>query len=324
MTLQTVTFDHDLPFDPTYGYKRDDLLQVPPADAPHDFDAFWRNTYEQAMKIPLNLEHRQIASPWPDVELHEVAYDSWDGLRVGGWFTRPTDTTAPIKRGVVIGHGYGGRESAVHNTIVEPQVTLQPCARGFHRSAHEHLPHNVAEHVVHGIESRETYLHRGCVVDYWLAGSALVDLEPAAAEHLHYHGGSFGGGIGAMMLPWDKRFSRVFLSVPSFGPHPLRITLPCTGSGNAVTQYHKDHPESLNVLAYYDSTVHAPRITCPTLVECALFDPGVPPPGQFAVYNALDCEKQLIVRKAAHFAYDGSEDDAALDVALRKWFSDKP
>ena len=56
-----------------------------------------------------------------------------------------------------------------------------------------------------------------------------------AARRLDYMGISFGGGIGALALPWDERFHRAHLNVPSFGHHPLRLTLPepdTTGSGS--------------------------------------------------------------------------------------------
>jgi cephalosporin-C deacetylase len=135
-------------------------------------------------------------------------------------------------------------------------------------------------------------------------------------------GGSFGGGIGAMALAWDSRFKSGFLSVPSFGNHPLRVTLPCTGSGESVRNYYQDHPEVLDVLAYFDSATHARRIGIPVLCECALFDPAVPPPGQFAVYNALAGPKELTVRQAGHFTYLAEADDnQRLRATLERWCS---
>ena len=82
--------------------------------------------------------------------------------------------------------------------------------------------------------SRETYIHRGCVADYWGAASALIEVVPEAAGQLYYSGGIFGDGIGALMLPWDDRFAKAFLDVPSFGNHPLRLLAPCVGSGKSM------------------------------------------------------------------------------------------
>ena len=125
-----------------------------------------------------------------------------------------------------------------------------------------------------------------------------------------------------MLLPWDKRFKRAYLNIPSFGNHPLRVTLPCLGSGAAVREkYLEEGDKVLEVLQYFDAATAAAHIQIPVFVAAALFDPSVPPPGQFAVYNALAGPKQLYLRQAAHFELAGNEhDDAAINVRLRRWF----
>lgn len=162
----------------------------------------------------------------------------------------------------------------------------------------------------------------GSVADYWLAASALLELYPQAKDRLYYLGESFGGGIGALMLPWDARFKKAYLNIPSFGNHPLRITLPCVGSGQSIQEhYHEGHTEILNVLQYFDAATAASHIQIPVFVAAATFDPAVPPPGQFAVYNALPGPKELFIRQAAHFDLAGNEhDDAAIHARLRRWF----
>ncbi|NUQ01936.1 MAG: acetylxylan esterase, partial [Armatimonadetes bacterium] len=173
----------------------------------------------------------------------------------------------------------------------------------FHRSARPDLPAEAAGHVVHGIAARESYLHRYCVADLWSAGSALATLFPPLGGRYRYSGASFGGGIGAMALPWDPRLERAHLVVPSFGHHPLRLTMPCVGSGEAVRNHYAAHPEVAAVLAFHDAAIHATRTTIPVFCVAALFDPAVPPPGQFAVHNALAGEKELFVLSAGHFNY---------------------
>ena len=222
-------------------------------------------------------------------------------------------------RGVVAGHGYGGRQEPELHPPGPPAVTISPCARGFDRSAHPAIPGDSFGHVLHGIAARETYAHRGSVADLWRAASALLELFPDAARTLHYQGASFGGGIGALALPWDTRFHRAFLDVPSFGHHPLRVTLPCAGSGEAVRRHLRRHPEALVVLAYFDAGTAARHLGIPTLVAAALADPAVPPPGQFAVYNAMTCEKELFVRQTGH--PNTPDDDLRLWARLAGWFA---
>jgi cephalosporin-C deacetylase len=203
---------------------------------------------------------------------------------------------------IVTGHGYGGREGPEYGWSREGFAALYPCARGFHRSARADIPNVSTRHVVHGISKRETYVIRGCVAELWHAASILIGLYPALKECLHYAGGSFGGGLGALMLPWDARFKRAHLGVPTFGNHPIRLKWPSTGSGEGVRQYAARHPEVNEVLRYYDSATAAEFVRIPTQTHAALFDPAVIPPGQFAVANSLRAPgSEIVVIPCAHF-----------------------
>jgi cephalosporin-C deacetylase len=262
------------------------------------------------------LERRKIRSTKRDYDVYEIEFNARGNIRIGGWLTIPND--APIDHGIVVGHGYGGRGEPAF----EPgAVALAPCARGFNRSARRDISGDAFRHVLDGIESRETYSHRGCASELWTAATALLELYPQLAGKLHYSGGSFGGGIGALALPWDDRFRKAFLEVPSFGNHPLRLQCPSIGSGEAVRNYHRRHPEIIDVLAYFDAATAARHITKPVFAACALFDPAVPPPGQFAVYNALAGPKKLFVRQCGHYEYlNDAKDTREIQRLLYDWW----
>jgi cephalosporin-C deacetylase len=311
--------EHLFPFDPTYGYDKAKLLTVPAPEGPADFAGFWKRTYEEARAIPLDVQHRRIEGPRNDYETREIEFNSLGGVRIGGWVTIPK--RGSIKRGIVEGHGYDGRDTPAYQPDA---ITISPCARGFHRSARPDISCEAFRHVLHGIQSRETYSHRGCAADLWNAASALLEIYPELAGQLHYWGSSFGGGVGALALPWDNRFKKAFLEVPSFGNHPLRVTLPCVGSGEAVRSYKRRHPEVMDVLAYFDAATAARFIKIPVFASLALFDPAVPPPGQFAVYNALAGPKTLFVRTTGHFPSPLEDAESAeMQKQLLEWW-DKP
>ncbi len=311
---------HEFPFDPTYGYDQDALLKVGAPEAPDDFEAFWRDTYRRTLAVPVNPSFRPIKGI-RDYDVFEVDYDGLGGFRVGGWLAVPTDGV--VERGLVMGHGYGGLAAPEPPLGMKHTAIIQPCGRGFHRSAGGGYPGQSTLHVLHGIESRDTYSHRFCVTDLWSAATVLLERFPRIGGRLIYAGGSFGGGIGAMVVPWDERFVRAQLSIPSFGNHPLRVTFPGRGSGEAVRLMYQRRPEVLEVLKYYDAAIHARFIRQPTIVACALFDPAVPPPGQFAIHNAMSCEKRLLIRTAGHFDYPEKEIEVAETLNLRnRWLEE--
>lgn len=304
-------FDHPFDFDPTCGYSRADLLRVtPPEPEPEDFEDFWKGTYQAGRRIPLNLQVRPLWAPRDEgLEAFEVKFDSWGGVRVGAWVVRPKESAG----GVVFGHGYGGRQWFDLDFPRRGFTCLFLHVRGFGLSAHEDIPWQSAQHVLHGIESRETYVLRGAAADFWQAATALCEMYPDVAGNLNYFGGSFGGGMGALMLPWEARFRAAYLRVPTFGHHPLRLKFKSKGSAESVRRHHEAHPEAdlPATLAYFDSATAAKRIGIPVLCAPALFDPSVVPPGQFAVANALNDQSKTVVLPAGHFPFPGEEEVVA-------------
>ena len=305
-------------FDPTHGHDLDALLEVGFPPGPKDFVAFWRETYAAVRAIPLKVERRPVKSTIPGADVWIATWDSLGGVRVGGWIVVPKDGV--FERGAVVGHGYGGREAPDGALPGPATAAIFPCARGFHLSAQPGIPNQAGLHVVRGLESRESYIHRGCVADFWTGASVLEELYPAVQGRLDYLGGSFGGGIGAMLLPWDARFRRAYLDVPSFGNHPLRVTMKCTGSGEAIRQIYLTKPEIMEVLQYFDAATAAHYVNIPVFVAAAVSDPSVPPPGQFAVYNAIRSPKELFVRLTGH--PDTPADNEALRGELVTWFNE--
>ncbi|MGR8934540.1 MAG: acetylxylan esterase [Gammaproteobacteria bacterium] len=294
-------FPHNFAFDPTYGYTLERLLQVGAPSAPHDFGAFWTDRYRRALTVSPQPRLQRWRDHCCGYEVFDLEYRSTDDFSIGGWLLVPAD--GPALRGLVVGHGYGGREGPDFDLPVADAALLFLCFRGLSRSRRPPISENPYWHVLHDIDKRDRYILGGCVEDLWLGVSALIELLPETAGHIGYAGISFGGGIGALALPWDSRIRRAHLNVPTFGNQPLRLELPTVGSGEAVRGYQRKHGHVLDTLRYYDAAVAAKYADVPVQIAAALFDPAVAPPGQFAIYNALAGPKSLYVLEAGHFDY---------------------
>lgn len=294
---------HGFPFDPTYGYDEAALRAIQPPSEVGGFVDFWRATYAETVALPLRTALIDSEASHRSHRIRTVEFDTLGGFRVGGWLLEPRDGVPETL--LVQGHGYGGRENP-DGLIPRRAAVLLFCAPGFHRSARADVPAQADAHVVHGIAHRETYLIRFCVAAIWSAGSVLRERYPHLP--LQYVGGSFGGGLGALAMPWDPRISAGFLEVPTFGHHPLRLQCPCVGSGESVRRWRVDHPDVVNVLCFYDAAVAAAHISVPVICAPALFDPAVPPPGQWAVANALP-KGEIIALTAGHFDHPANAKD---------------
>ncbi len=281
------------------------LLAIVPPEPPDDFSAFWRSRYASALTVEPRPRIQATGRILDGYEVYDLNYASTDGVQIGGWLLAPRD--GPVSRGIVVGHGYAGRDGPDAAPGLAHAALLFPCFRGLSRSPVPGVSPHAHLHVLHDIQDRRRYILGGCVDDLWLGVSALIALFPQVAGQVSYQGVSFGGGIGALAAPWDARIGRLHLHLPTFGHQALRLTLPCVGSGEAVREFQSRHEFNvMETLAYYDAASAARYLEIPTLVAPALFDPAVPPPGQFAIYNAIPAAwRRLFVLRAGHFDYPG-------------------
>lgn len=317
----TVPTTHPFAFDPTYGMRLEQLLAITPPEAPPGFDDFWRKRYHRALTIDPKPVLRQSKVSHPRWHVLDVVYTSTGAFEIGGWLLLPRN--GKVRRGLVVGHGYGGRDLPDFELPVEETALLFPCFRGLSRSAHPPISSDPAWHVLHNIDKPDDYIIGGCVDDLWIAVSTLVSLYPWLEGHVGYSGISFGGGIGALAIPFDKRVDRGHLVVPTFGHRPLWLTLPTIGSAQSVQAYQQTHANVLDTLRLFDTASAASRITVPMLVATALFDPAVAPPCQFAVANALPQSKfnETFILDAGHFDYPhGAAQNAVLCDKVRRFF----
>jgi cephalosporin-C deacetylase len=307
-------------FDSTHGYGLADLLGVGPPPEPAGFDGFWAALKARADGVDVAptvlASSSEVAGPsglrWTVLD---VAFTSLGGVRIGGWLVVPADGRTDA--GLVVSHGYGGREEPDVSLIPPRTAAIFPCSRGLPtRSLQPGVPSEGSAHVLVGIDDPLTYIHGGCAADIWCAATALAELVPGAGRRLAYWGGSFGGGIGPMALQVDPRFTRAVLEVPSFGHHPLRLELPCTGSGAAVRAYAAEYPDVVRTLSFFDAATCATRVDMRTVVAPALADPAVPPPGQFAVANALAGDTTVVAVSAGHAEYPAEADELVRFRAL--------
>jgi cephalosporin-C deacetylase len=312
---------HPYDFDPTYGLTVDALRAIKPPEAPPGFDDFWRARYARALGVDPRPVLGESGESHPDWLVHDITYCSTDEFRIGGWLLLPREGT--IRRGLVVGHGYGGRDQPDFDIPVEETAVLFPCFRGLSRSSSPTISSDPQQHVLTDIDRPDRYILGGCVEDLWLAVSALTRLYPALDGRIGYSGISFGGGIGALAVPFDRRIDRAHLVVPTFGNMPLWLTLPTVGSGHAVQTYRKTHEDVLKTLSLFDAATAATRTRIPMLVAVARFDPAVAPPCQFSVANALPTSNhnEIFILDAGHFDYPGAkEQHALLSEKVRRFF----
>lgn len=296
------------PFDPTYGYDLDALLRVESPPEPPDFVSFWQKAFVASLSVDPLPELKDTGKSRDGWRVFDLFYQSTGRVRIGGWLLLPE--RGRVKRAIIVSHGYGGRLEPDFDLAHENAALLFPCCRGLGRSQIPPVSPDPVWHVLHDIDKPDRYILRGCVEDIWLAVATALRLFPQVEGRIGFHGVSFGGGIGAMALAWDKRIRKASLRIPSFGNQELRLMLPTLGSGASVQEFAKRNPAiAKKTLSYYDAALAARHIQIPVLCGCARFDPSVAPPGQFSIFNNLAGKRKLFVLEAGHHSYLGEESE---------------
>ena len=307
-------------FDPSYGYSKSQLLQVPAPQEPAGFIPFWQERYHQVTQYIPELSLTDTGKVENGFRIHSFAFISSQSTPIKGWLLIPENT--PARRGMIVGHGYGGSDDPFTSLPFTDAIIMQPSFRGLGLSACQGISSLPQWHVLHNIQDFREYVLGYCVEDLWLAVSAFLNHFPQLNQHLGYLGISFSGGVGALALPFEHRIQRAHVNVPTFGNYQLRLQLPTLGSGHSVKCFHKRHPEAIEkTLAFHDAAIAAKHIHIPMHFACAKSDPMVAPPGQFAIYNAVSSEKQLFWLKQGHADYPEQElENHRLLVQLVQFF----
>ena len=80
---------------------------LPPREEPPDFDDFWRETLEEAWRVPLEARFEAVDYSLRTVEAFDVTYHGYGGQPVKGWLLLPRQRQEPLPC-VVEYIGYGG------------------------------------------------------------------------------------------------------------------------------------------------------------------------------------------------------------------------
>ena len=287
---------------PNHSYTLEELLKFRAEPAPDDFDIFWQSAYLSILNFRPQVQLQDTQEKVNNWSVIDVRYSSTNGVMIGGWLLVPTDK--PPTRGLIIGHGYSGRNAPDFSLPFPDAALFFPCCRGLGRSTYHPVSAEPKWHVLHDIDKKDRYIIKGCVEDIWVAVTCMELLFPFLKDKLGFLGVSFTGGVGVLAMACEERISRAHFNVPTFGHHRFRLRQATWGSGHSLQEFFQKEPRlTINTLRYYDAANAAELIKIPVHYSLALKDPVVTPPGQFAIYNNNASEKHLFIFDEGHAPY---------------------
>ncbi|QNA93106.1 acetylxylan esterase [Microbacterium sp. Se63.02b] len=111
----------------------------PPAE-PDDFDDFWRETFLEFGVGPVAWEFTQDLPPTPTHRVAEIRFHSSAEEQAAAYAMVP-HRIAETRRGLVVGHGYGGRTAPDPDRVPADTAAIFPVAPARTRSPTAASPH---------------------------------------------------------------------------------------------------------------------------------------------------------------------------------------
>lgn len=288
--------------------RRDPSAFTSTAKRPTDFDNFWAGTLTALAAVPPNVTFTRDDLRSDDtVEVFDVRYDSYGGLRIAGWFARPAGQTSGLP-GLLIVPGYVSEPKIPKDWARRGYAAFSAAPRGKLRSNSEFNP-GYPGLLTHNVTDRGSYGYRGFYMDAVRAFDILAGLPEVDARRVGVTGSSQGGALTLLIaaLRVDS-VTAASAGAPYLCSYMDAASLTHSYPYEEINEYLRMHPEQepsiREVLDYYDIHNFASAIRAPIIVNIGLQDDVCPPETGFTVFEQIgSADKKL-------YPYDRCAHDA--------------
>jgi cephalosporin-C deacetylase len=265
---------------------------------PDGFDIFWQETLTVTENVPLNprLEPDDMRST-PDVEVFEASYDSYEGLRIAGWYTRPRGRQDRLP-GLVFVPGYVSEPNLPTDLAQRGYAAFSAAPRGKLRSNSVFNP-GYPGLLTHNINDYERYGYRGFYMDAVRAFDFLASLDEVDETRIGVQGGSQGGALTLLLASLRPQMVKAASAgAPYLCSMMDSASLTRSYPYEEITDYLRFRPgeeEAVRkTLDYHDIHNFVDRIRCPIIVNIGLRDDVCPPETGYAVFENIGSEDKRL------------------------------
>lgn len=285
---------------------------------PADFDAFWRETLDEARKnVPLRPQMTLLPERSnTDVSVYEVSFSNnqYDS-RTYGILSVPTKEGKYPALLRVPGAGVRPYEGDTY-TAPKGLIVLEIGIHGVPVTMKQQVYDNLAQGALNGywnfgLNNRYYCYYRRVIVGAVRAIDFLDTLQKWNHEKLGVTGSSQGGFLSYAVAALDKRVTCYGAVHPALCDHTASLGNVACGWPHYF-YYDKSlrTKENIETSRYYDGVNFARRVTCPGWISFGYNDVVVPPTTSFATYNSITAPKTLSVyQQTGHYWYQEQWDE---------------
>jgi cephalosporin-C deacetylase len=293
----------DLPLESLREYR-------PERDEPADFDAFWKQTLDEASSHDLAADFAGYDAPLTGVRAYDTTFAGWGGHPIRAWMLVPAGATRlPC---VVQYIGYNGGRGLPIDHLAWPvagfaTLVVDTRGQGAHNPSspgatgdpyggdHAQAPGMMTR----GILDPEQYYYRRVFTDAVRAVDVAAAHPDVDADRIAVAGGSQGGGIAQAAAALQPKVKAALIDVPFLTHFRRAVEITDCDPYQELVRFLSSQRDSADqvfrTLSYFDGLNFAARGRVPALYSVALMDLICPPSTVFAAHNHWAGPKDITV-----------------------------
>jgi cephalosporin-C deacetylase len=298
---------------------------------PVNFEAFWDEALRELDGHDPQVELVPHPLRAPFAQCFSLYFSSPDGSRLHAKYLRPAHIEKPAAA-VLMFHGYTGSSGSWHDKLGlvargQAVAALDLRGQGGQSDDRGSVAGNTHQgHIIRGLQDAldgrpEKLYYRQAFQDTALLARVVAGFDEVDPDRIGAQGGSQGGALTlacAALHPQIKRAAAVFPFLCDY-KRVWEMDLAANAYAELKSFFrfydprHEREDDIWNALGYIDVQHLAPRVRAHVLMPVGLSDTVCPPSTQFAAWNKLGGEKELLVYP--DFGHEGlpGEGDATYD-----------
>jgi cephalosporin-C deacetylase len=277
---------------------------------PSDFDAYWERALTEMEELSLDYELVRADIQTPMAECYHLYFTGAGGAKVHCKFVKPKAGKAS-GAGLVQFHGYSvdsGDWSEKINFAAHGLTVMSLDCRGQGGLSEDNLAvkgTTLRGHIIRGIDDPDPdkFYYRNVFLDTVQAARILMSLDEVDPDRISTFGISQGGALAVACAALEPRIKQAIAVYPFLSDYKRAWEMDINNSAYAeIAEYfrnfdphHEREEEIFTKLGYIDIQNLAKRVRAKVLWVTGMIDAVCPPSTQFAAYNKIQSEKELLL-----------------------------
>jgi len=276
---------------------------------PADFDEFWERSLAELRSIDPNATFTPYPFKSKIADCFELRFTSTKGARIYAKFARPKNVKGKMPA-LLYFHGLSGSSSAFNSIIAHASQGY--CVAALDCRGQGGLSEDVGgvkgttytTPFTRGLDDKpENLLGRDLFLDTVMLARVVMGLDFVDPTRVATYGGSQGGALSIACAALVPEVKLCVTRFPYMSDYRRVWNMDLDKNAYEGLRYyfrkfdptHAREDEIFEKLGYIDIQFLAPRIKAKLLMFTGLMDTTCPPSTQFAAYNKMTCEKEMVI-----------------------------